>query len=444
MIFWRKLYYKIIFKYIDEKHNLRKCAIFGIFIFLIIIFTGNENMEGKMNLENYEKYLKTWLAGLGNEINFWNSYMKDEGDIYFYGFRTTISPERPFDLEKDIPVDMYGKEYKFIDVGSGPFSKCGKITDKVLLNAISVDPLAYAYRILKDKYNVENGIRLESGFVELLDKIFEPNTFDMVHMSNSLDHSFSAVDGIYQLLNICKIGGKVILRHAENEAERASYGGLHQWNLSLYNKENSFVIWRQNERYDICKIFQEYADFELIPSVIDEDEQWIYNKVVMTKKKNIEIPINSYYDIMLNLIYKELISKLVCVESFINTINEKSLSISEKRMKKIRMIWHQKEIVKQKFKSKNWKTFIIYGMGYVGKNLDYLLTECGIDAVKLDQKGKESACPSAITMEQCSSFDVDVIIVSIDNEEVFKRLGTHIQGETKLLGIDQFLEIIEI
>ena len=38
-------------------------------------------MEGKMNLENYEKYLKTWLAGLGNEINFWNSYMKDEGDI---------------------------------------------------------------------------------------------------------------------------------------------------------------------------------------------------------------------------------------------------------------------------------------------------------------------------------------------------------------------------
>ena len=83
-------------------------------------------------------------------------------------------------------------------------------------------------------------------------------------------------------------------------------------------------------------------------------------------------------------------------------------------------------------------------MGYVGKNLDYLLTECGIDAVKLDQKGKESACPSAITMEQCSSFDVDVIIVSIDNEEVFKRLGTHIQGETKLLGIDQFLEIIEI
>ena len=43
MIFWRKLYYKIIFKYIDEKHNLRKCAIFGIFIFLIIHF--NEVMR---------------------------------------------------------------------------------------------------------------------------------------------------------------------------------------------------------------------------------------------------------------------------------------------------------------------------------------------------------------------------------------------------------------
>lgn len=396
-----------------------------------------------MNLENYEKYLTNWLAGLGNEINFWNEYMKDEGGIYFYGFRKTVSPERQFDLEEDIPVYMYGKEYKFIDVGSGPFSRCGTITDKVLLNAISVDPLAYAYRILKDRYGIENGIKLESGFVELLDKTFEANTFDMVHMSNSLDHSFSAVDGIYKLLNICKIGGKVILRHAENEAERAQYGGLHQWNLSLCNKENSFIIWRQNERYDICKIFKEYADFELYPNVVDEEEQWICNKVIMTKKKNIEMPMNSYYDTMLDLIYKELISKLVSAELFINTISYKSLSRPEKRMEKIRMIWHQKEVVKQKFKNKGWKTFIIYGMGYVGKNLDYLLTECGIDAVKLDQKGKESGCSSAVTMEQCRNFDVDVIIVSIDNEEVFKRLGVYAQGKAKLLGIDQFLEIID-
>lgn len=396
-----------------------------------------------MNLVNYQEYLIDWLDGLGNEINFWNGYMRDEGGIYFYGFETTVSPDRLFDLEEDIPLNMHGKEYKFIDVGSGPFSRCGRITDKVQLRAVSVDPLAYAYVALKDKYHIDNGINLQSGFVELLDRIFKANTFDMVHMSNSLDHSFSAVDGIYQLLNICKIGGKVILRHAENEAERAKYNGLHQWNLSLYNEENSFIIWRQNERYDICKIFEDYADFQLFPGVIDEEGEWVYNKVVMTKKKNIEMPANCYYDIMLDLIYKELIGKLVLIDQFISTTNHKSEYVFEKRVKRIRKIWHQKEIAKQKLKDKNWKTFIIYGLGYVGKNLNYLLKECGINAVKLDKKGEKTGCSGAITMEQCNSFDVDIIIVSIDNEDVFRELRTHLTGKTKLFGIDQFLESLE-
>lgn len=396
-----------------------------------------------MDLVGYKKYLTNWLAGLENEIDFWNCYMKDEGGIYFYGFKTTVSSERQFDLEDDIPVNMYGKEYKFIDVGSGPFSRCGKITNKVCLNAISVDPLAYAYTELKTKYHIDNGVRLENGFVELLDKTFQANTFDMVHMSNSLDHSFSAIDGIYQLLNICKIGGKVILRHAENEAETEQYDGLHQWNLSLYNEENSFIIWRQNERYDICKIFEEYADFQLFPGAIDEEGKWVYNKVVMTKKKNIEIPVNHYYDMMLNLIYKELISKLVSISQFTNTINHKSLGTFEKRVERIRMAWHQKEMVKQKLKDKKWNSFIIYGLGHVGKNLDYLLTECGINAIKLDQKGEETGCSGTVTMEQCNRFDVDVIVVSIDNEDVFRELKLHLQGETKLFGIDQFLEILE-
>lgn len=396
-----------------------------------------------MYLVNYEKYLSDWLAGLENEINFWNRYMKEEGGMYFYGFKTTISPDRLFDLESDIPVNMYGKEYDFIDVGSGPFSRCGKITNKVSLNAISVDPLAYAYEMLKNRYHINNGIRLENGFVELLDKKFEANSFDMVHMSNSLDHSFSAVDGIYQLLNICKIGGKVILRHAENEAERASYSGLHQWNLSLYNEEHSFIIWRNNERYDICKMFKEYADFELIPGMMDEEGQWIYNKVVMIKKRDVTIPVNRYYDIMLNQIYKELISKLFSIDQFVNELNYRSLSIAEKRVTKIRQISHQKEIITQKIKNKKWKSFILYGMGDVGKNLDYLLMECGIVTIKLDQKGTNSGCSNVITMEQCDNFDVDIIIVSIDNKDVFRQLGKVVKGTTKLLGIDQFLEMLE-
>lgn len=172
-----------------------------------------------MKVEEYKTYLSAWMSGLQSEINFWNYYFQNEGGIYFSGFDDAVSKNKVFTLEDDIPTQMYGEKYKFIDVGSGPLSRCGRITDKVQLDAVYVDPLAYAYKNIMDKCNVDNGNRLKSGFVELLSKQFEPNTFDMVHMSNSLDHSFSAVDGIYQLLNICKIGGKVILRHTENEAK---------------------------------------------------------------------------------------------------------------------------------------------------------------------------------------------------------------------------------
>lgn len=71
------------------------------------------------------------------------------------------------------------------------------------------------------------------------------------------------------------------------------------------------------------------------------------------------------------------------------------------------------------------------------------MTECGINAIKLDQKGEETGCSGTVTMEQCNSFEVDVIVVSIDNKDVFRELKVHLQEETRLFGIDQFLEILE-
>jgi len=55
---------------------------------------------------------------------------------------------------------------------------------------------------LKKENHLENGINLESGFVELLDRKYPENSFDIVHMSNALDHSFNPVIEIAQLLYI--------------------------------------------------------------------------------------------------------------------------------------------------------------------------------------------------------------------------------------------------
>ena len=87
-----------------------------------------------MAINNYNEYLSKWIRGLKDEINFWLHYMQNKGGLSFYGFYETIMPDRKFTLEKDIPMDMYGKKYKFIDVGSGPFSRCGVKTDVVELD----------------------------------------------------------------------------------------------------------------------------------------------------------------------------------------------------------------------------------------------------------------------------------------------------------------------
>lgn len=400
---------------------------------------GYENMNRRL----YNEYLTTWINGLQDEIEFWDDYMRTEGGLSFYGFDVTTSPDRPFELENDIPRDMYGKEYKFIDVGSGPFSRCGHITDKVVLNAISVDPLAYAYIKLKKKYNIDNGIKLDNGFVEVLDKKYKSNTFDMVHMSNSLDHCFSAIDGIYQLLNICKIGGKVVLRHNENEALAEGYQGLHQWNLSLQNEEQSFIVWRDNIRYDICSIFGQYADIELYPNQREKGGVWIYNKVVMTKKRDIPLPSNNYYGDMLDVFYEKMLDDMMKLTR-INQIsrNEKKNSARVK-INRIRECYHKLEKTKTNIDKRNIDAIIIYGMGYVGRNIDYLLKKCGIKATLLDRKGPNSGSKNAMTLEQCEDFTADVIILTINDKNVQEKLIDLCGSENKVILVDDFLEILE-
>lgn len=390
---------------------------------------------------NYNEYLSNWIGGLKDEIKFWTDYMRTEGGLSFFGFKKTTMPNKKFTLEDDIPIDMHGKKYKFIDVGSGPFSRCGVVTNLVELDAISVDPLAYAYNELKQIYNIDNGINLENGFVELLNKKYRANTFDMVHMSNSLDHCFSAIDGIYQLINICKIGGKVILRHAENEAERAAYEGLHQWNLSLHNNENSFIVWRQEERYDICKLFANIADFDLIPDVKEEKGHWIYNKVVITKKKDVVLPENNYYDIMLDRFYRALICELVKMNSIAEMATGTVKSVAQERIDKIRKIYERKESAIESLKYNKFDRIIIYGMGYVGANLEYLLSQCGISTIKLDQKGGNSKCFDAITLDECRNFDVDVIVSTVDDDAVMQELSRRKGKQTILLNVDEFIKI---
>ena len=99
-------------------------------------------------MEAFATHFTRWLEGIADELTFWNDYLLNRGGEYFPRFSVCEDRRRPFALEQDIPEADYGKEYKVLDVGSGPFSRCGLVSDNVRLDMLAVDPLAYGYQYL--------------------------------------------------------------------------------------------------------------------------------------------------------------------------------------------------------------------------------------------------------------------------------------------------------
>lgn len=393
-------------------------------------------MEGnEMNTQ-----IDVWLSGIYEEIKFWNESILTGGEaLDRKRWEENIRKGRPFILEEEIPPEKAGQEYQFVDVGSGPFSGCGFVTDKVILKHVAVDPLADAYKVMKAKAGIENEVNLKTGFVEILDHFFERNVFDMVHMSNSLDHSFNPVLGIYQLINICKIGGKVILRHKDNEAVFEKYEGFHQWNLKADIENNEFVIWRDAEFYNVNRIFGEYVDIQCV-------EDSVYSalkKVVMIKKRDIVIPDNDVYDTMLSKIYPFMIQ--VIMNDVIANVNSPKAVYIDSMLYKLHRAADGgiRRLLTDSGKWEKNPNVVIYGMGSLGKELlDILRKEevsvSGlIDVRALEFDGMKTIHPDAYTQD--SSVDA-IVITAYNGANLIKQklLEKGVEAQ-KLMTIEELL-----
>ncbi|MDR2429215.1 MAG: class I SAM-dependent methyltransferase [Candidatus Margulisbacteria bacterium] len=251
-------------------------------------------MSDNINLDqdSYRKYLDNWLDGISSEISFWKSLMVVE----HAGGGGVTYIKKKFILEKYIT----GKKTRLLDVGSGPFPYVGAKTDKTELEYHAVDPLAQCYKILRDRYKICADIIPEFAFVEYLTEKFSENYFDIVHMSNALDHCFNPLLGIYQMLHVCRIGGKVILRHGNNEAENSNYDGFHQWNICVENTE--LIIWRPKIRYNITQIIQKYADIFL------ETNEPSQHGVILQKKQT--IPLEKIQFLPMSIVNEKIFERL--------------------------------------------------------------------------------------------------------------------------------------
>jgi SAM-dependent methyltransferase len=86
---------------------------------------------------------------------------------------------------------------------------------------------------------------------EELSAFLPPDSFDIVHCRNALDHSFDPLRGVIEMLRLVRIGGVVVLYHNPNEAQSEDYSGFHQYNFDV--QDDRFIIWRGEARFDVLE-----------------------------------------------------------------------------------------------------------------------------------------------------------------------------------------------
>jgi SAM-dependent methyltransferase len=143
------------------------------------------------------------------------------------------------ELKALIPAPA-GSVVRILDVGSGPLTRVGKRWAGRQLEVVAADPLAEQYNALMQRYSVAAPVPVTFAHGEKLLETFAPDSFDLVHASNSLDHTYDPVAAIGQMLAVVKPQHCVYLWHVANEGLREGYQGLHQWNFDI--RGSDFVV----------------------------------------------------------------------------------------------------------------------------------------------------------------------------------------------------------
>jgi len=218
-----------------------------------------------------------WQKGIDFEVWWWREWIKNAGGAHRADYTNRFISDYPFQ-DYLIPLLPPQKDISVLDVGAGPTTNLGKHLPDRNLTITPIDPLADRYATILNEFGVVPLIRTEFGEVETLVTKFGENVFDLVYMCNALDHSRDPMTGVTQMLAVVKPGCYVTLHHFIREAENASYGGFHQFNLDTDNA-GKFILWNRSERFEVEEILKDVGDFSV---EVQQATRWI---VVTIRKK---------------------------------------------------------------------------------------------------------------------------------------------------------------
>ena len=202
------------------------------------------------------KQLQAWQNGIQFERDFWEQFFVTRGLQWPDDFASRLRP----DTEIGALLGDFAGNYtpRVLDVGSGPMTSLGKYHHGKPIKLIACDPLAPFYTDMASRHSIERPIVTEQAFAEELTSFYDVDSFDVVHCSNALDHSFDPVCGIEEMLLVVKPGCRVVLEHFVNEAEFGTYIGFHQWNFD--EEAGDFIIWNKNCRINATQLFTHWAE----------------------------------------------------------------------------------------------------------------------------------------------------------------------------------------
>jgi SAM-dependent methyltransferase len=176
-----------------------------------------------------------WRRGLAHEVGWWERWIVQKGRRWPDEFRERLDPQTP--LREELIVELLPSiahdPVRVLDVGAGPATSLGKVHPERTLEIVAVDPLADEYAALWRNAGIRPPVPTERGTGERLVERFGTAAFDIAFARNALDHTIDPLTVVEQMLEVVRESGYVVLSHSQNEATKARYRGLHQWNIAL-------------------------------------------------------------------------------------------------------------------------------------------------------------------------------------------------------------------
>lgn len=175
--------------------------------------------------------------GKNHELTFWKGFVKTSR---FSNNWASVLPNPECQPETRQLIETYLQENpkaKVLDLGSGVVSILRGIVPDDQLTA--VDPLADDYRRIFD-YSSHGITPPVTAPGEKLPQ--KTSSFNIVHISNALDHADNPGQVLSELRRVCKKGGLVIVSGFVREGEFEKYQGLHQWNIEAHKTSGYYLL----------------------------------------------------------------------------------------------------------------------------------------------------------------------------------------------------------